>query len=265
MNTDSHPVVVVFGSAVSFVQNRSSRVPRDIDVLFANCNQEDAEKLVEKWAIANGVNGHKRDFHQTTKWCGRISVPAPVGIEPDVVVLCGNVKAEVVHYGGFSSLMRAHGKNADDMIQAFNELAKNNYCGHIRVDEHTDTVKPENYCEGIKALRNAISHVKPEVWEEVCEKSQIARVINALLTRKLTTEAIEFGQQYGRGLATHYAKGSELMLNVDNVGAHFASGVSYKEALDNWFEPEEEELFGMDADWALKCSYAGDSMGINDE
>lgn len=230
-------VVVLFGSAIARFFGKTDRTPRDLDVLYANCEEAEAGRLARQWADTNGCEELKLDLHGVTVgFSNYLHVPVPEGGELFHIVLAGTPIVMRREFYGFSSQMRVHGGNVDALVAALAATA--NGSGHIRVDDGQGTETPEEYCEGIKALQNALTHVDSAVWQEVCRRSPIAGFLNALCTRSLTPEVLEFGRKHGRGNATHpsAAGGSELYLMPDGVGAHYSAKVtSYGEALETWF------------------------------
>ncbi len=206
-------VVVIFGSAARRVlENDFDVEPRDIDVIYrydgpdldtyayAEAYARDAVKL---WAHVHGLGDREIDLHRDAS--GDLALPSPFGVFGSCIVLRGDATPKWREYTGLASAIRAFGWDVAKLREVLTAGQPNHpLCREgeweISLDPKNDHAQwDESYCNGVEAIRSAMRHAKPGVWEEATKDLPWARLVEALLARGVDVNGLALARRHSSG------------------------------------------------------------------
>lgn len=193
--------IVIHGSAVKFVADKTTTLPRDVDVVYGgNFSEADAIAAAKDWVKKNDLPASLPiDCQRQHGWEDKVYLPVPCEtslLRYEVVV--GEVEIVASVFKGLASYIRAYGHNADELQQ---QILKVNSLrlGIIpkKGGNKTSWGDWDDYVQGPTALRSAIRHSSD--WQRILELLPFGLILDRLTTEdprpknKNFLKALEYG------------------------------------------------------------------------
>lgn len=235
-------VVVVFGSAARVAETLDrSREPGDVDVAWSvpafdesarETARKQAEEIAKKWACSYGFGDKNLDLRRMpcehVAGHRRICLPKPEGATATARLLHGEAEIVWQEYRGIAATVRALGHDAallrDTLVRGQANFAPGVWELSLAESPVSNGDWDESYCDGLTALRSAIGHCAPGVWEKAIEGVAWAPLVSALLARGVSEDGLVFARSVSSG------GGARIFLGFDRVRTQYGPSFGYAEA-----------------------------------
>jgi hypothetical protein len=236
--------IVVFGSAALVATGHANVTPNDIDVIYGGVPRgddvrEEVERIVLGWATKWDIATTKLDVHFDGS-DNEPTVPRPFDSEAPTVVIHGSANVRYRSYNGLASAIRAFGNDSDKLIDVLT-LGQYPDCGvpvwevSLQAARGISDNWQEDYCDGVEALRSALRHAAPGVWESVVKALPWLSFVKVLVRRGADLDGIEFASRRSSGGGARVFVGPEgvSMQYEHNAGEKF----TIEQAIEKFVAP----------------------------